>query len=460
MFGVDPRVVEEVRRQQNPATYDQPEVEASPEPDPDIPSYQKKQFFENDTLDDLISRTLPKVRAGGGDETIAALRARRTVNQDGSYTAAIDDLLNRGLGSMTLNQIKAREKDVAFVEKYKLGKAYSYEDLALEALQSDPNFDPSDPSMVTTFAQDLEKRGLNNKKREDIKTLATQKSVANQIDKAVNPGKYLSEDKKTANTATADRLLKQTFGDDFSDPDLQQFLSDRLAEGESAFEVAQFLKTTPDFQKRQAEVENQRVQTESQAARQSLDAELLKSEEETFSRATPSIIASYMKAGRLDSSGLQNALSRARGDLARERQGFLANAGYQDSIRAQGYQRENFVGNQAQAFNQYLRQNEPAYQQRFALQGVSNNLNYQQPFNNLARTYALNDQNRMRQFEIEDYNRQQNDFYRYLNSQRGSGAQGALRGAMTGAQAGSAGGPWAALAGGVVGAGAGYYAYQ
>lgn len=458
MFGVDPRVVEEVRRQQNPATYNQPEVAAQEEVAQDIPSYQKKQFFETGTLDDLVARAMP----GGGDVTIAQLRAGRTVNQGGGYTSAVDDLLNRGLGSLTLNQISKRGKsDPAFLEQYELGKAFSYEDLALEALQADPNFNPDDASAVTGFAQELEKRGLKNTDREKIATLSTTQSVQRQIDKAVNPGKYLSEEKKAENTSTAQRLLKQTFGDDFNDPDFQQFISERLAEGESAFEVSQFLKTTPDFQRKQADIENQRVQTESQAARQSLDAELLKSEEETFARATPNIISSYMRAGRLDSSGLQNALARARGDLAKERQGFLANAAYSDSIRAQGYKREDFVGGNAQAFNQYLRQNEPAYQQRFALQGASNNLNYQQPFNNLARQYSINDQNRMRAIEIEDYNRQQNDFYRHLNSQRGSGAQGALRGAMTGASVGTSVAPgWGTLIGAVGGAGAGYYAYQ
>jgi hypothetical protein len=246
----------------------------------------------------------------------------------------------------------------------------------------------------------------------------TQKQVLDQIDRANNPKKYLDEGKKAENLQTANRLLSQAYGSDTNDPDLSQFLSDRLAEGESAFELSQFLQTTPQYLKKQSETENARVQQESAAARAALDAELLKSEEETFSRATPSIISSYMKAGRLNSSGLQSALAKARADLAKERQGFLSNAAYNDSIRAQGYKREDFVGANTQAFNQYLRQSEPAYQQKFNVQGAGNFANFQQPYNDLARQYQVTDRNVARQYELEDYGQQQNDYFQALSDQR------------------------------------------
>lgn len=187
------------------------------------------------------------------------------------------------------------------------------------------------------------------------------------------------------------------------------FFAKQLAQGESPYELEQFLKTTPEFMKMESEKENQRVQTESAAARESLNAELLKGEDEAFQRALPEIMSSYMKAGVLNSSGVDNAIARARADLASKRQGFLAEAGYNDAIRGQGYGREDFVNRNAQAFNSYLRQSEPAYQSRFAF---TPGAQYQQ---NLG--FATDRLNRSR--SLEDYNRQQSDYERYFNQNRG-----------------------------------------
>jgi hypothetical protein len=262
-----------------------------------------------------------------------------------------------------------------------------------------------------------------DKTRSRVETLSaqnTQKNILDSVDKAVNPGKYLTPEQTAQNLANAQRLAQQ-YGQ--NDPDLVEFLAGRLAEGESAFEVGQFLQTTPQYLKKQSDEENARVQQESAAARQSLGDELLRSEDEAFNRAQPQILAAYMRAGRLDSSGVNSAVARERAKLAQERQGFLANAAYSDSIRAQGYRREDFVGANAQAFNQYLRQSEPGYQQRFNVQDASNYAMFQQPYNNLNRQYALNDAARQRQYELEDYDRQQSDYNRYMSEQRRAGRQ-------------------------------------
>ena len=257
----------------------------------------------------------------------------------------------------------------------------------------------------------------------DIAGTQKQQDVLNQIERQTNPGKFLSPEQIAQNNATAQRLAQQ-YGQD--DPDLIGFLSEQLANGDSPFEISQFLQTTPQYLKKQAEIENERVKGESAQAREALDADLLKSEEETFQRAAPQIISSYMRAGRLDSSGLQNALARARTELARERQGFLSNAAYNDSIRAQGYRREDFVNNNAQAFGSYLRQNEPSYQQRFKLQDAGNAVRFQQPFNQLNRAFGIQDQTRQRQYELEDYDRSQSDYSRYLSDARKSARQNVI----------------------------------
>jgi len=246
---------------------------------------------------------------------------------------------------------------------------------------------------------------------------------------------------------TVSQIFQSTLGRTPTSNELDHF-SKEFSSGEvSGYDLEQFLAQTPEYLKAQSEKENQRVQQESAAARQSLDAELLKSEEETFKRALPQIMSQYMRAGRIGSSGVDAMLAKERARLAQERQGFLANAAYGDSIRAQGYRREDFVGANAQAFNQYLRQSEPAYQSRMAGVQAQNALTYQTPYNILGR-----------QREVDDYNRQRNDYMAYLNSQKSSPLQGALRGALSGAGAGASFGPYGALAGIGLGAFGGYSA--
>ena len=413
-----------------------------------IPSYQEKKFVE------LEQPSLFQALENGRflSKTIEStnLPLSQLTNKGGQAVRdAASYYTSKGLGGLTVGQLREVLKDTNSVSQYGLGKTFSYQDLAQEALQGDPNFDPADTDSVVKFATDLEKRGLTNQNRDKIYSLATTQSVQGTIDKAVNPGKYLTDEKKAANTATSQRLLQQ-YGFD-ADPDLQEFISERLAGGESAFELGQFLQTTPQFQEKKATAENERVKTESAGAREALNQELLKSQQEVFQRAQPSIISSYMKAGRLNSSGLNNALAQAQTELEKERQGFLANAGYNDAIRAQGYGREDFVNNNAQAFNQYLRQNEPAYQQRYAVNQAQNNLNYQQPFANLNRQYGLLDESRQRGYQLEDYNRQQSDFNRYLDQSRKQSKEAALYG-LFGAGIGAATGGWGMAAGAAAGA--------
>lgn len=298
-------------------------------------------------------------------------------------------------------------------------------------------FKNPDPSAVASY--DTDRAAVYAKAKDFI--LPNLQRV--QINQKKNP--VISD----TNNAAVAQVFQSVLGRDPTGNELSHF-SKELANGDvSGYDLEQFLTQTPEYLKTQSEKENQRVATESSAARQALDAELLKSEEETFKRALPQIISSYMRAGRIGSSGVDSMIAKERSRLAQERQGFLANAAYNDSIRSQGYRREDFVGANAQAFNQYLRQSEPAYQNRLAGSQAQNFLNYQAPYNILSR-----------QQEVDDYNRQRNDYLSYLSSQRGSGAQGALRGALAGATAGASFGPKGAVAGGILGAFGGYSAYQ
>lgn len=386
------------------------------------PSYTKKKYIEY-TNEGLFNA----LNDGAQNKALTINQAFNLGSIGGirnDARQAAEQIRNMGLGDYSIQDFLNRKNDIGFLEQTGLGKGYSTADYVKRYAASDPSFDATNPQIVNDIAKEIESRGLNPQtQKEDIQSFITQRSVQGNIDKAVNPGKYLDETQKTNNLSTANRLISQIYGEGANDPDLAQFLSERLAEGESAFEISQFLKTTPDYMKKQSEIENARVQEESTAARQALDQQLQQSQQEVFGRAAPNIIASYMRAGRLGSSGLNSALAQAQADLERERQGFLGNAGYQDAIRSQGYRREDFVNNNAQAFNQYLRQSEPGYQQRFNVQNAGNYANFQAPYDRLNRQYALNDQARQRQYELEDYQMQQSDFNRYLSDQKKSARQ-------------------------------------
>lgn len=284
------------------------------------------------------------------------------------------------------------------------------------------------------FNKELALRDLERQYTENLN--AKQKE---EIERAVSPGDFLSDEEKTANKEQANTLLKSVYGQDYEDTEgLSDFVAERIAEGESAYELSQFLKTTTDYQTKKAEAESVKASEEATGARSALNEELLKTQQQVFERAQPSIISSYMKAGRLGSSGLNAALANAQKDLESERQSYLGNIAYQDYARQSGYKREDFVNSQAAGWNQYLRQNEPAYQQKFSLQGYGNQTRYEQPYANLARQYSLSDEARQRQYSLDDYAMQQSDFNRYLSDYRKQGRESAMYG-LLGTALGTAG---------------------
>lgn len=206
------------------------------------------------------------------------------------------------------------------------------------------------------------------------------------------------------------------------------YFGGELASGASPYEMETVLRNSPEYQKKLSDAETARVKQESAAARQSLADELLKQEDVAYERTLPQIIGAYMRAGRLGSSGLDAMLARTRADMAREREGRLANIAYEDAIRQQGYGREDFVNRNTLAFQNYLRQSEPRYQQQFAMQNIGNQLRYQAPFDFLSRLNQLQDARTQRGYGIEDYNIERNDYNRYLSEAKKSGRQNALYG--------------------------------
>ncbi len=256
-----------------------------------------------------------------------------------------------------------------------------------------------------------------NNFRSYIEPVLGRKAAEQQQQQLTNP--TVASDKAAGFQQSVSGLIQEIFGR-AARPDEMEFFSNELAKGVSPYELRDALSQTPEYQQKQADAQQAKFQQESTAARGALDQELQASNLRMIEKASPQIIGQFMKAGRLGSSGVVNALARAQADLDKERQVFLANAAYTDAQRGQGYQREDFVARQNQAYNQYLRQSEPGYQ--------SSLLNAQAPYQAQQRQYGLIDQGRQRQYEIDDYNRQQSDYNRYLSDSRRSSRESALYG--------------------------------
>lgn len=249
-------------------------------------------------------------------------------------------------------------------------------------------------AQAKAFGIDLSPEDLNSVMelftgdKDQFNSLAAAKLDSLRVNKLQNP--TISDQQ----SSDASRVIKEIYGRD-AQPDEVAFFSKELASGSSPYEIAQFLQQTPEYQKAQAAKE-----------RQAIDQELQASEGQVYEKALPQIIGSYMKAGRLNSSGLDSALANARTELATQRQGLLS-----------GYAREDVVGARNQGFQNYLRQSEPMNQRNLGISQAA----WQRPFELADRTYQ-------RQNEVNDYNRQQSDFYRALDYQRQQSKQTGLYG--------------------------------
>lgn len=216
-------------------------------------------------------------------------------------------------------------------------------------------------------------------------------------------------------TNNASRVLKEVFGRDAT-ADEAAYFAKELAQGKTAYELSQELQSLPEYQKVQAAKD-----------RASLGDELLQQQQQAFAKAQPAIISQFMRAGRLNSSGLNSALAQAQQELEQQRQGFLGQAGYQDA--------SNIRNNAYNAFQNYNQQFRDTY---------NPGAQAQSSFNQLSGILG-------RQRELDDYKQQQNDYLTYLNMSKPKKSYGQLIGMVAGAGLGSFGGPAGAATGAQIG---------
>ena len=217
--------------------------------------------------------------------------------------------------------------------------------------------------------------------------------------------------------AEAAELVSGILGRNATKQEISYFAGE-LAQGVKPYEIQGQLQQTPEYQDKIAEQKNQKFTQEAEAARNALNTQLLESQKQAFERALPTIMSSYMRAGRIGSSGLDNAIAQAQKELDQQRQSYLGNLAYQDAVRGQGYTQQAFVNNNANAFNQYLRQTDPYQQGRMAASQAQSALQYQYPFQ-AAGGYASGLGGfTQREQSLADYDRQQSDYNRYYNQAR------------------------------------------
>lgn len=226
-------------------------------------------------------------------------------------------------------------------------------------------------------------------------TLANRKT-----EELINPTVDPTKQGEYGQTVTG--LFQEYLGRDPKAYELEHF-SKQLAQGDDPYILASALQQAPEYLDKQAATQ-----------REKMSQELLGYQEQAFAKAQPSIISSFMKAGRLNSSGVTSALAKAQQELESQRQQYLS-----------GISREDYVNNRGKAFDIYAGQTAPSQQRAAALTQQQ----YSLPFQSGA---AIN----QRGNELSDYYRQQNDFNRYMQMQKDNSrrsAQYGLYGQLLGA---------------------------
>lgn len=242
-----------------------------------------------------------------------------------------------------------------------------------------------------------------------------------KIDAVMNPS--ISD----GNRASAAGIIKQMYGRDASQDEIDYFAKE-LAAGTSAYELGQFLTQTPEYQTKIAEAERQRVATEAKALQDELRTSLAQQNDIAFQKAIPNILSSYMKAGKLNSSGVDSAVAQAKAQLQQQQEQYLAGLQYENAIRQQGYGREDFLNANRLGYQNQQETNAANQRQQQALLGYSNYAQYQSPWDSMNRQYALSDARTQRANELQDYYMQQADYNSQMSAQRRAQREAALYG--------------------------------
>ena len=265
-------------------------------------------------------------------------------------------------------------------------------------------------NLVPNIKSQIRQGATQNSIKTELVPYALQGVISLDTQRKINPVA------KEAHTRDAARIIQETYGRPAT-PDEVAFFSQEIAKGESPYEIAQFLQSTPEFTKKQADTENLRVKEEATAARNELSAAYDNDVAQAVKRIQPEIMSAYMRAGRFNSSGFDSALAREVAKIQQEKSSRIAGLAYEDAVRAQGYKRDDFVGANRNAFSEFIRRSDPGLQRQSGLQGYYDQIPLSYASDRVARTR-----------ELDNYERQQNDFFRALSDQLRQSREASLYG--------------------------------
>ncbi len=263
------------------------------------------------------------------------------------------------------------------------------------------DFNQADADKLVT---DLVSRNLDKSNFDDRYNAA----LANiKVDRLSNP--RVSTEQQGQNEMTVKEIFQSTLGRDPSKYELTSFAK-QIALGDDPLILQQTLQQSGEY-----------LDQKATKFRDKQAEQLQGFQSQAFERAAPTIISQFMRAGRLNSSGLQSALASAQQELTQQNNQYLA-----------GMSREDFLNSQGQAQNIFAQNTLPSVERARNLTGMR----YQMPF-------QLGQSVLQRGNELSDYDRSKSDFDRYMQAQKdqsrkagqmqlwGAGINGLLNGAAT-----------------------------
>ncbi len=151
--------------------------------------------------------------------------------------------------------------------------------------------------------------------------------------------------------------------DDAEREDALNYFSNLIDEGTaSPYEIRALLQQSPEYQKVQQEQERAAIQQEATETRRALGTELEKGTGRFLETTlAPALRREFSQLGGKDRASLEAASSRALRDIGQERESTLAQAGLEQAARQEGYQREDYISQMVNQYNQAMSKWNQAY---------------------------------------------------------------------------------------------------
>lgn len=209
----------------------------------------------------------------------------------------------------------------------------------------------------------------------------TPEYIAAEQAKTVSEGTKTPEEiakgKEAALPKVQDMATRLGIAESLSD-DAIDYMAEQIAGGKSAFEIETALKGLPEYTAAQSKIQQAAGAQEATAARGELGKQLdVSSNKYLTEQALPQVEQAYKRLGGTNRASLTSALATVSGDVAKQREQVLAQAGLQDLATQAGYKREDWLATQNQAYNASINEYNKNLTAWNNSQALANNVAYQ-----------------------------------------------------------------------------------